>query len=234
MKFFIPVLLIILFLGISDYVSYAQDSTQNASTNQSAVTATNQTASETSSAAKENKTDNSTVSVSKPFPDDLDVLGQFDYAIDKSSNFREYKVIRQAWVTRLKSNTLDTLSRLKSQINTSGKIIAEKTSSIDSLQSELKITNAKLEAKNSFSFFGIMVSKAGYDTIMWSLIIGLLVALGLMIGVFRRSYAVTSQTRKDLNEVKEEFENFRKKALKSKEEAVRQLYDELSKYKNRK
>jgi uncharacterized protein YlxW (UPF0749 family) len=113
-------------------------------------------------------------------------------------------------------------------------MIQEKTKIIDSLQSEINSAKSDLIKKNSFKFFGIMVSKAGYDSIMWTIIIGLLICLGFMFAAFRRSHSVTSQTKKDLNEVKEEFESFRKKALKSKEEVVRQLYDELNKYKNMK
>jgi len=169
----------------------------------------------------------------KPFPDSLSVSGQFDYAIDKSSDFREYKVIRQTWVSKLRSNTLDTLKNIKTDLVSAENMIREKAGRIDSLQTELKTVQAKLDMKNSFSFLGILVSKKTYDTIMWGIIISLIVILGIGFAAFKRSYSVTTQTKKDLAEVKEEFEEFRKKALKSKEEAVRQLYDELNKYKNR-
>jgi hypothetical protein len=170
----------------------------------------------------------------KPFADTLNIADQFSFAIDKSSNFQDYKVIRQGWMSKLRINTLDTLSTLKSNLNSAREQILMKSTTVDSLQSALNSTQSDLKMKNSFKFFGIMVSKSGYDSIMWSIIIGLIVCLGFMFAAARRSIAVTSQTKKDLNEVKEEFEIFRKKALKSKEEAVRQLYDELSKYKNQK
>jgi hypothetical protein len=170
----------------------------------------------------------------KTFPQDLSITDQFGYAIEKSSNFQDYKVIKQTWMSKLKSNTLDTLLTLKTNLKSSKVLIEEKNKSIESLRSELNTSQSELKQKNSFRFFGIMVSKAGYDSIMWTIIIGLLVSLAFMFAAFRRSFAVTSQTRKDLTEVKDEFESFRKKALKSKEEAVRQLYDELNKYKNKK
>ena len=170
----------------------------------------------------------------KPFPEDLNIADQFTYAIDKSSNFQDYKTIKVAWMTKLKANTLDTLNRIQSGLNSSLTQIQQKNAEIQTLQTDLGNVRADLKAKNSFGFLGIMVSKSGYDSIMWGIIIGLLVALGFMIAAFRRSYAITAQTKKDLEEIKEEFETFRKKALKSKEEAVRQLYDELQKYKGRK
>jgi len=170
----------------------------------------------------------------KPFADDLNIAGQFSFAIEKSSNFQDYKVIKQEWMSKLKLNTLDTLQTLNVKLKSAQNLIQLKKASIDSLSLLLTITQSELKSKNSFKFFGIMLSKAGYDSIMWAIIIGLFFGLGFMLAAFRRSFAVTSQTKKDLNDVKEEFESFRKKALKSKEEAVRQLYDELNKFKNKK
>ena len=169
----------------------------------------------------------------KPFADTLDIEGQFSYAIDKSSNFQDYKVIKQNWILKLKQNTLDTMDFFKSNLNSAIRSVQVKNSTIDSLGRENLALKTQLNEKNSFSFFGIMVSKSGYDSIMWAIISGLIVALALLFLAFKRSFAVTVQTKKDLIDVKEEFESFRKKALKSKEEAVRQLYDELNKYKNR-
>jgi len=169
----------------------------------------------------------------KPFPEDLNIAGQFDYAIEKSSNFQDYKVIKQAWVLKIKQNALDSLKTLNTNLASIKELADEKNESIKSLQAELNVAQQEVKEKNSFKFLGFMVSKAGYDSIMWSIIAGLVVALGIMLAAFKRSYAVTNQTKKDLNEVKDEYENYRKKALKSKEEAVRHLYDELNKYKNR-
>ncbi len=190
----------------------------------------------TANGSQENKSQSQTTSASKPkpFADELNIADQFSYAIDKSSNFQDYKVIKQGWMTKLKANTLDTLLALKANLNTSKDLLKQKSETIENLRSELNNSQSELLKKNSFSFFGIMVSKAGYDTIMWSIIVGLVVGLGFMIAAFRRSFSVTVQIKKDLNEVKDEYENYRKKALKSKEDAVRQLYDELSKYKNKK
>jgi hypothetical protein len=170
----------------------------------------------------------------KPFADELSIADQFAYAIDKSSNFQDYKVIKQTWISKLKINTLDTLSYLKSDLNVTKTLLKNKTELIDSMQTELNLMQAEIRKKNSFGFLGIMVSKTAYDGIMWAIIAGLIVCLGIMLGAFRRSFSVTAQTKKDLNDVKEEFELYRKKALKSKEEAVRQLHDELNKFKNKK
>jgi DNA repair exonuclease SbcCD ATPase subunit len=170
----------------------------------------------------------------KPFPEDISLADQFAYAIDKSSNFQDYKTIKMAWMSKLRTNTLDTLNRLKTDIKNVSTQIQQKNKDIEALQTDLGNVRTELKEKNSFSFFGILVSKSGYDSIMWGIIICLIVALGFAVAAYRRSISVTNQTKKDLDEIKVEFETFRKKALKSKEEAVRQLYDELQKYKGKK
>lgn len=170
----------------------------------------------------------------KPYPEGLSIPDQFTYVVEKSSNFQDYKVIKQNWMSKLRENTLDTLFSVRNELELSRISETEKCRIIDSLRSDLNSVQMELKEKNSFGLLGIMVSKTAYDSIMWTIIAGLLVALGLMFAAFKRSYAVTNQTRREINEVKEEYEEFRKKALKSKEEAVRQLYDELNKYKNRK
>ncbi len=218
MKSYIGLFLFTAFIGLSTLNLNAQDDQSQT------TTATEQTQTKTQSAPAPKP---------KPFPDSLDVLGQFNYAIEKSSDFREYKVIRQTWVSKLRSNTLDTLKNIKKDLNSAQNMIQAKVEIIDSVEAELTTVRTQLEAKNSFSLLGLMVSKKTYDSIMWGVIISLVVAFGIMFAAFRRSFSVTSQTKKDLTDVKDEFEDFRKKALKSKEEAVRQLYDELNKYKNR-
>ena len=213
-------------------INQTGQSTQVTQTPASPASSQAQTPVEAKPATSQSQT--STVNKQKPFADELNIGDQFNYAIDKSSNFQDYKVIKQAWVTKLKANTLDTLAALKSNLNTVKDQLNQKTETIEGLRAELTNAQTEILEKNSFSLIGIMLSKAAYDSIMWSIIIGLFVALGFLAAAFKRSYSVTAQTKKDLNEAKEEFESYRKKALKSKEEAVRQLYDEINKYKNKK
>jgi small-conductance mechanosensitive channel len=234
MKLLIRIFCIISFSGFIAVEVAAQEQQANTQAVQASQETQTATTAQNNQVQTQSQTKNVSAPKPKPFADDLSIADQFQFAIDKSSNFQDYKVIKQIWITRLKSNTLDTLLTLKTNLKGAKDLVHEKATLIESLQSELNITQSDLKKKNSFSFFGIMVSKSGYDSIMWAIIIGLLVGLGFIIAAFRRSYTVISQTKKDLNDLKDEFELYRKKALKSKEEAVRQLYDELNKYKNKK
>ncbi len=173
--------------------------------------------------------------VAKPFPDNIPLEDQYIYLIEKSSTYQDYRVIRQAWVSKFKTHFLDTLKFLRGTIIDDQSVISQKTYQIDSLANELKKTNNILanvvKEKNSLKLFGFQVSKQAYDAIMWLIIIGLLALVGFLFMLFKRSNTITIRTKTDLQEIKDEFEDFRKKALKSKEEAVRMIYDELKKYK---
>ena len=58
------------------------------------------------------------------------VAGQFDYAIEKSSKYEEYRVVRTNWLYKLKSNVLDSLANLESTIS-------QKNAKIDSLNNQI-------------------------------------------------------------------------------------------------
>ena len=173
--------------------------------------------------------------LAKPFVDSGKIEQQFNYLIEKSNLFQEYRVIKLSWISTFRNRLTDSLKNLRGNIYTNRTLLEEKSNLIDSLNLQLKTTNEKLTTalteKNSFRFLGILVSKTTYDAIMWVLIFVLLSALVFLFLLYKRSFIVISQAKKDLDETRNEFEDFRKKALKSKEDAVRVIFDELKKYK---
>ncbi|MBQ4821203.1 tRNA (guanine-N1)-methyltransferase [Aquimarina sp. MMG016] len=158
---------------------------------------------------------------------------QFDIVIKKSSRYQEYKVIKQVWINKLKSNTIDTIKTLESKLKTTNLEIAEQKSTITGLQESLAKTNENLanitNEKDSMSFFGASVAKSGYKTIMWSIIGALLALLGFFIFKFKNSNAVTVQAKKALAETEAEFEDHRRRALEREQKVMRKLQDEINK-----
>jgi hypothetical protein len=171
----------------------------------------------------------------KPLPDDLNIGDLYNYMVEKSSTYQDYRVIRQGWVNRFRTKLNDSLQVLRGSIIDNHKVIAGKSNQIDSLVRLLENTNSELSAvlkdKNSLRLLGILMNKKAYDAVMWTIVGSLIILAGFLFLLFKRSYTVTRQTKKDLQELKDEFEDFRKKALRSKEEAVKMIYDELKKYK---
>jgi Tfp pilus assembly protein PilN len=165
------------------------------------------------------------------------ISGQFDYAIEKSSKYEEYRVVRSNWLYKLKSNVIDSLTLLQSRIETGQSEIDSLNNQIKTINQNLKTTKEKrddaLNAKNSISFLGAEMPKGQYNTLMWGLVVILAVALALVFLLFKRSHHLTTQMRERHNELEKEFDAHRKRALEKEKVMARQHLNELNKIKGR-
>ncbi len=171
----------------------------------------------------------------KKFIDSGSVENQFESLINNSNKYQDYKVVKHNWLLKLKSNVNDSLQVSKNEILNSTKIINSQKSIIDSLnialaETKAEITNLKTQIE-SISFLGIEFEKGLLKTIMLSIIGGLMLLLLLFISKFKQSNSITKQTKDNLKEVEEEYEDHRKKALEREQKVMRRLQDELNKQK---
>lgn len=166
---------------------------------------------------------------------------QFEYVIQKSSNWRDergqnYEVIKSNWLSKLKSHTIDSLKAVKNELFTTQNTIKNQNDEIESLKSSLSSTKTNLESikeeKDSMSLFGIQMSKGVYNALMWSIIAGLLAFLLFFIYRFKNSNIITREAKIKLTEVEEEFEEHRRNALEREQKVRRQLQDEINKNRN--
>ena len=106
---------------------------------------------------------------------------------------------------------------------------------IESLQEELLGTNVKLDEaiknRDSFNFLGIPILKTLYNTILWAIIAGLGFISVVVFLSNKRLISVSRRNRKDLEEIKEEYEAYRRKMLRKQEELVVKHHNELRKMK---
>lgn len=162
---------------------------------------------------------------------------QFQFVIEKSSRYQDFKVVKEGWLHTLKAHVTDTVKTLKRKLLNANNTIAAKQVEVDSVRKELATTDGKfataLKEKNSLRFLGILMSKSTYNSVMWTIVLVLAGGLAIIIFLFRRSQTVTSQTKKDLQELKDEFEVFRKRALDREEKLSRKYLDDLNKIKGK-
>ena len=163
---------------------------------------------------------------------------QFEYIIQKSYSYQDYKNVKKSWLYELKAHTLDSLKAVKNELTTTRNGIDSLEQEIASLKANLSNTKSSLdstiEEKDNMAMFGMSTSKANYSTIMWS-IIGVLFALLLIfIYKFRTSNSVTRESKKALSDTEDEFEEHRRNALEREQIVRRQLQDELNKQKKSK
>ena len=169
------------------------------------------------------KTTNDTLSLSK----------QFEQAYRRSSSYKDFKVIRKSTFQNLKKNTLDSIkiideklkiesqknTRLEQEINSVAKI---------RLEQDLELSEAILE-KNTISFVGLKLKKNTFKIIIWSIFLTLIILICYFAYKLKDGIKITSQAKKELTSVEEEFNSYKKKSLVRDQKLRRQLQDEINK-----
>lgn len=161
---------------------------------------------------------------------------QFEFVIRRSNSWQDYKTVKKSWLYTLKAHTLDSLKAVHKDLSDTQAIVNSQTAEIESLKAKLSSTestlNATNEEKDNISLFGILMSKANYKVLMWSIIGGLFALLLVFIYKFKGSNSATREAKLKLDEVETEFEEHRRNALEREQKVRRQLQDELNKQKS--
>ena len=162
--------------------------------------------------------------------------GQFNEIYKTSNSYQTYKVISKNKFLELNQNVLDSLKELKNSIVEKNKQLSEKGNTIKTTQENLTSIQIALhkakEKENSISLFGLQLNKLTYNLILWSIILGLLLALLYYILRFNRSNILTKKAQSSLLDVEYEFDKHRKKFLEREQKLRRQLQDEINKQRN--
>ena len=169
------------------------------------------------------KTKNDTLSLSK----------QFEQVYRRSSSYKDFKVIRKSNFQNLKKNTLDSIKiideklKIESQKNTR---LEQEISSVAKIRLEqnLELSEAILE-KNTISFVGLKLKKNTFKIIIWSIFFMFIIIICYLAYKLKDGVRITSQAKKELTRVEEEFNSYKKKSLVRDQKLRRQLQDEINK-----
>ena len=163
---------------------------------------------------------------------------QLNYIEDKTRIYENYRAIREDMFQKIKGNISDTLSSSNKKIALLKNTASELNHSIDSLNTLYETTNANLEnvtrSKNSIKVLGFEVNKTTYNTIMWTIAAGLIAILAIGFLAFKRNMMVTHNTKKELLDLKNEFETYKKAAREAREKMSMAHFLELKKLKGEK
>lgn len=158
---------------------------------------------------------------------------QMKYIEEKTRIYENYRAIREDIFQQIKNNVSDTLrvaSGKISELNNKNSMLSK---TIDTLSASLESTKISLEeitrTKNSISILGIEVNKLTYNSIMWTIVAGLIAILTLGFLVFKRNLSVTLNTKKELVDLKNEFETYRKTTREAREKMSMAHFNELKK-----
>ncbi|WP_029037422.1 hypothetical protein [Salinimicrobium xinjiangense] len=157
----------------------------------------------------------------------------FQELITNSNNFKGYKVVDTDQLTTLQKLTSNRIAELKEEIAASKEATEVQEQKMADLRAEMESLQANLaevsQEKDSINVLGLSLSKASYNTTMWSIIGILVAALLLFIIRFKRSHVHTTEARKNLAELEKEFDAYRVKALEKEQRLGRLLQDEKNK-----
>ena len=160
---------------------------------------------------------------------------QFDHLYKISPKWEDYRSIKINNLFKFKKNVADSLQLGREKLLTANTTIATQKTEIETLKVNLGKTNENLTSvtseKDNINFLGIAMSKAGYNTILWS-IIGVLAAVAALFVIkFKRSNVVTVDAKKGKSEIEEEFESYRQRSIEREQKLRRELQDEINKQK---
>jgi preprotein translocase subunit SecF len=156
---------------------------------------------------------------------------QLQYLKERTRIYENYRAIREDMYRSISQNTLDTLARAKNRI---AALLAGTTAlegRIDSLQTSLETTVRELEdktrTKNSIRVIGMEVNKTTYNSVMWILVGALIFLLVIGYLTFRVNRAITVRTKKDLDDLKAEFEQYRTQSRLEREKMAIEHFNEI-------
>lgn len=170
-----------------------------------------------------------------PVMDTASIESQLEYLRQRTGIYNDYRAIRDDIFLKLRRNVTDTLNSEKLEVARLKSELTERDFEITTLNDDLSRAREErdqaIRTKDSFSFFGIQMQKGLYSTIMWIIVLSLALACTAFLLMFKRSYAVTTQTKKELENTQEEYETYRKSSREKYEKLVVNHHNEIMRLK---
>jgi peptidoglycan hydrolase CwlO-like protein len=158
---------------------------------------------------------------------------QLNFIEEHTKIYENYRAIREDMFQKLKVNVSDTLWTANRKIAGLNKTTSTLNHTIDSLNNTLETLKTSLEkitrTKNSISVIGLEVNKLTYNKIMWTILAALVATLLFGFLVFKRNLSVIFNTKKEFQELKNEFEVYRKTSREAREKLTMDHFNELKK-----
>jgi hypothetical protein len=171
-------------------------------------------------------------------PDELSknpLKEQLKYLEDRTKIFENYRAIREDMFQKVKGNVSDTLTMTTREIAKLNKTTYVLKKTIDSLSTDLESIKTRLEemtrTENSINVIGLEVNKLIYNRIITIILAGLVALLLMGFLVFKRNLSAIFSTKKELQELKNEFEAYRKSSREAREKLTMDHFNEIKRLK---
>ena len=158
---------------------------------------------------------------------------QMDFVQEKTRIYEDFRAIREDMFQKIKGNALDSLKAAKTEIKGLKNNTRTLNLTIDSLNASVGTIRMDLDqmtkTKNSISLLGIEINKKAYNAVLWTIIVALAGFLTFGFLAYQRNHNVTAHTRKECEELKKEFEAYRKASREAREKMSMTHFNELKK-----
>jgi septal ring factor EnvC (AmiA/AmiB activator) len=176
-----------------------------------------------------------TIEAQKPMIQGESLESQFEYVKTQSSRWENYTMVPDPLFEQLKKCTSDTLSAKHNEIDSLNQTIAQKNADLAVIKNKLTDVQENFqqtqEERNSFTVFGINMSKGGFLSVTGFIFIGLLVVAAAAALLFQKENMAAKKIKKDQEQLKQEFEDYRQESRKKQEQLVIQHHKEIQKLK---
>ena len=167
--------------------------------------------------------------------DSATIESQMEYLQERTRIYNGFRAVRDDIFLKMIRNVTDSLNSEKLDVARLNSEMAEQDFQISTLNTDLARAKEErdqaIRTKDSFSFIGIQMQKGLYSTIMWIIVLALAIAGVILFLMFKRSYVVTNQMKKELENTLEEYETYRKSSREKHEKLVVTHHNEIMKLK---
>ena len=161
---------------------------------------------------------------------------QLNFIEERTRIYDNYRAIREDMFQKIKKNVSDTLSAANNRIAGLNETTSSLNHTIDSLRTDLESTKVRLvemtRTKNSISVIGLEVNKSNYNRIMWTILAGLVALLLIGFLAYKRNLSAIFTTKKEFQELKNEFEAYRKTSREAREKLTMDHFNEIKRLKS--
>ncbi len=162
---------------------------------------------------------------------------QYEYLIEESNNYQEYKVIKKDWAAKFGRNLNDSIEAGKAESNAAGSLAEMQKQTIEDLKQRLVSTQDSLDnslaEKSNMAWLGVDMDKSSYRLLMWSVIGVLALLLIIIVFILKNNNAATRDAKEKFENLEEEYNDFRKRSLEREQKLRRELQDEINKQKTK-
>lgn len=165
---------------------------------------------------------------------DPTLAGQYRFMLSRTRTSADgYKLVNPNRLAGLWKNVEDSIKKEKAHIKSLTQKLAEQEKTVSYLKTEITGKEASLTENNDkineIKFLGISFDKGSYSTMVWSIIGVLAIALIVVISRSAKNIAEAKHRTGLYDEIAQEYQNYKAKAVEKERKLARELQDERNK-----